>query len=214
MLHVRGLLEITCLRNANRGYTFRMLPATPVVRDQDGSTQQTLLRGTVSVCSTDSNYSPSSVYLRSQQAASAAPSRFQLAASPASLRHRCSRLPIACIHAADAACPSAATADLSPRLLVTVPHALRRLRCMSAQAESVCCDAWVHTHRACKHVLRIGRTSRPAYKDYTQNVFTVLQSRSSGPHRSALLSAGCHVWRCIARNFHDSTPFSCLNVIK
>ena len=112
------------------------------------------------------------------------------------------------IHAADAACPSAATGDLSPRLLVTVPHALRRLRCMSAQAAGVCCDAWVHTHRACKHVLRIGRTSRPAYKDCTQNVFTVLQSRSSGPHRSALLSAGCHVWRCIARNFHDSTPFS------
>ena len=77
-------------------------------------------------------------------------------------------------------------------------HALRRLRCMSTQAASVCCDEWVHTHRACKHVLRIGRTSRPAYEDCTRNVFTVLQSRSSGPHRSALLSVGCHVWRCIA----------------
>ena len=137
-----------------------MLPATPVVPDQDGGTQQSVLRATVLVCSTESNHSPSSVYLRSQQAASAAPSSFQLAASPASLRHHCSRLPIACIHAADAACPSAATEDLSPRLLGTVPHALRRLRCMSAQAESVCCDEWVHTHRACKHVLRIGRTLR------------------------------------------------------
>ena len=184
-----------------------MLAATPVVPDQDGCTQQTLLRATVSVCSINSNHSPRKVYPRSQQAASAAPSRFQLAASPASLRHRCSRLPIACIHAADAACPSAATGDLSPRLLVTVPHALRCLRCMSAQAESVCCDAWVHTHRACKHVLRIGRTSRPAYKDCTQNVFTVLQSRSSGPHRSALLSVGCHVWRCIAEIFMIAPRF-------
>ena len=78
---------------------------------------------------------------------------------------------------------------------------------MSAQAESVCCDAWVHTHRACKHVLRIGRTSRPAYKDCTQNVFTVLQSRSSGPHRSALLSVGCHVWRCIAEIFMTAPRF-------
>ena len=184
-----------------------MLPATPVVPDQDGSTQESLLCGIVSVCSTESNHSSRYVYLGSQQAVSAAPSRFQLAASPASLRHRCSRLPIACIHAADAACPSAATADLSPRLLVTVPHALRRLRCMSAQAESVCCDEWVHTHRACKHVLRIGRKLRPAYKDYTQNVFTVLQSRSSGPHRSALLSAGCHVWRCIAETFMTAPRF-------
>ena len=147
------------------------------------------------------------MYLGSQQAASAAPRSLALAASPASLRHCCSRLPIACIHAADAACPSATTGDLSPRLLVTVPHALRRLRCMSAQAESVCCDAWVHTHRACKHVLRIGRTSRPAYKDCTQNVFTLLQSRSSGPHRSALLSVGCHVWRCIAEIFMTAPRF-------
>ena len=90
--------------------------------------------------------------------------------------------------------------------------------CASCECVGVCCDAWVHTHRACKHVLRIGRTSRPAYKDCTQNVFTVLQSRSSGPHRSALLSAGCHVWRCIAEIFMTGHPVfstvSCSDVMK
>ena len=89
-------------------------------------------------------------------AASAAPSRFQLAASPASLRHRCSRLPIACIHAADAACPSAATGDLSPRLLVTVPHALRRVRCTSAQAASVWVCAAMH---GCTHTVLVSTYS-------------------------------------------------------
>ena len=42
-----------------------MLPATPVVPDQAGITQQTLLRDTVLVCSTESNHSRRYVYLRS-----------------------------------------------------------------------------------------------------------------------------------------------------
>ena len=39
-----------------------MLPATPVVPDQAGITQQTLLRDTGLVCSTESNHSPRYVY--------------------------------------------------------------------------------------------------------------------------------------------------------